>query len=200
MDDAPIQWNRAGGSFLRLVSGCGAGSAANRMALSRTSSEVAAMDTNRIGQILQAQFDRVWTMLRQALDRCSDEQLRSAQIPWLAPARQAFHIIDNASFYLHPDPDAFKWGRLCRAWATCAFDELPDRTEIRATLEAVERKTCVWLSSMSDTQWTAEQEKMPWTGKTMLDRALYALRHTQHHVGLINCELRRLGLPRPEWH
>ena len=34
----------------------------------------------------------------------------------------------------------------------------------------------------------------------MLDRALYALRHTQHHVGMINTELRRLGVPRPEWH
>jgi hypothetical protein len=41
--------------------------------------------------------------------------------------------------------------------------------------------------------------RLPWTGGTRLDRAIYSLRHSQHHLGQINAELRRKGVSRGEW-
>ncbi len=157
------------------------------------------MGNDRIGETLQAQFDRVWQSLRQTIGQLTDEQLASAPIPWLSPARQAFHIIDSVSAYVDPCPDTWEQSQLSRTWATAPTDELPDRREILSNLNAVEAKTTVWLLSLTSDQWTRDETKIPWAGATTLDRALYALRHTQYHVALIHTELRRLGLPRPQW-
>ena len=58
------------------------------------------MNNTHITTTLQAQFNRLWQSLRQSLEQFTDEQLTSAQTPWLAPARQAFHIIDAVSAYV----------------------------------------------------------------------------------------------------
>lgn len=152
-----------------------------------------------ISRTLAEQFDRVFATFRDALAKFPDEQLTTSDVAWFAPARQAFHIIDNLSFYVDSDPDSFRWGRIAKTWARCAAEELPRREEILRTLAAVEQKTRAWLSNFDDDAWLAGQEKMDWVGKTTLDRALYALRHTQHHVAHLNAELRRRGLPRGEW-
>ena len=39
----------------------------------------------------------------------------------------------------------------------------------------------------------------PWTGGTRLDRAIYLVRHTHHHVGELWSEIKRRGHPLPDW-
>jgi len=157
------------------------------------------MSKNRIGETLEEQFDRVWRSLRDALVRFPDEQLASASDPWLAPVRQAFHVIDAVSAYADPDPETWEQSNLSRTWDTAPVEAFPRREELLAALDTVEAKAKVWLEGMTDEEWTEDQTKIPWAGATSLDRALYALRHTQYHVALIHNELRRLGLPRPAW-
>jgi hypothetical protein len=125
--------------------------------------------------------------------------LTAAPEPWLAPVRQAFHIIDAVSAYTDPDPETWEQSDLSRTWDTAPVEAFPGREELLADLDAVEAKAKVWLEGLTDEEWTRDQKKSPWAGATTLDRALYALRHTQYHVALIHGELRQLGLPRPDW-
>jgi hypothetical protein len=157
------------------------------------------VSNNRIGETLEEQFDRVWQSLRDALAQFTDEQLAAAPEPWLAPVRQAFHVIDAVSAYTDPDPETWEQSELSRTWDTAPVEAFPGREELLAALDAVEAKAKGWLGSLTDEEWTRDQTKIPWAGSTSLDRALYALRHTQYHVALIHMELRRSGLPVPGW-
>ena len=39
----------------------------------------------------------------------------------------------------------------------------------------------------------------PWTGQTRMDKMLYVLRHSQHHLEEINAELSRRGIKAAIW-
>jgi hypothetical protein len=73
------------------------------------------------------------------------------------------------------------------------------RQEVLRYLGEVESNVRRWCNVCDDAQFLAEQSMWKWTGKTALDRALFNLRHTQHHIAQLNAELRRRGLPRGEW-
>jgi hypothetical protein len=86
-------------------------------------------------------------------------------------------------------PEGFRWGHVTAA----------NKKAMLAYTEEVEAKVKQWLLKRSDEEFFQPQTICEWTGATVLDRAIYALRHTQHHTGQINSELRRRGLPRGEW-
>ena len=52
---------------------------------------------------------------------------------------------------------------------------------------------------MGDEGLLAPEEDYAWTGSTLLGRLLYMLAHCRQHLGEINAELRRRGLPRIKW-
>ncbi len=66
-------------------------------------------------------------------------------------------------------------------------------------LEQVEAKVKQWLLKHGDAEFLEDQSICKWTGARVLDRAIYVLRHTQHHTAQINSELRHRGLPRGKW-
>ena len=63
-------------------------------------------------------------------------------------------------------------------------------------LARVNARLETWLAA---TDFLAPETVYPWTGASVLSRAMYLLRHCQHHVAELYLELTRRGLPCPEW-
>jgi len=146
--------------------------------------------SSRIAATLSAQFDCVWATFRDALSHLDEEQFVTGDIEWLMPRNLAYHIVETADFYSSDcEPESFSWGHITAK----------NKEQMLAYTQQIEAKVKQWLHQHSDEQFFQPQTICQWTGATLLDRAIYALRHTQHHTAQINSELRRRGLPRGEW-
>ena len=66
-------------------------------------------------------------------------------------------------------------------------------------LDEVEAQVQSWLDGLGDAGLLESETRCPWTGDYVLCRALYLLRHVQHHLAQMNTELRRRGIDRPKW-
>jgi hypothetical protein len=84
-------------------------------------------------------------------------------------------------------------------WEAAIPDELPSREETLAFIDRTEVRIEDWLRDLGDEGLMELEEQYGWTGDRILGRALYVLRHNQHHIGGINAELRHRGLERGEW-
>jgi len=149
-----------------------------------------------IGEVLARQYDRVWEMLRDAISQLSDEQWRTSDCEWLAPIRLAYHLVETAEFYRFDDPQE---ATEPLNWDEGPTEALPSQAELLAYLDRVQSMVREWLTAGGEGEWLRPDDKYEWTGGTRLDRAVYSLRHSQHHVGQINAELRRKGLRRGKW-
>lgn len=156
------------------------------------------MSENRIGQCIADQFDRVFSSLRDAIGKCPDDQWISGDVDWLIPARQAFHAVRSADFYRHRSREEFHCP-IAGDWEKTPLAELPARPALLEYLQHTQGAMKQWLTQQSDEAILADEKAFPWTGRTILDRAVYALRHVEHHLAQINSELRRRNLPRGKW-
>jgi uncharacterized damage-inducible protein DinB len=154
-----------------------------------------------IGQGLADQFERMWTMLRETIDNCAEEEWKREAGHWfLLPSRLAYHTIETVEFYSRQSPEGMDWnGRFGVDWETRETERLPDREPMVNYLDDIRGSLREKLQSLPDEALTAEHA-FPWTGATPLERMIYTLRHSMFHVGQIQAELRRRGLKGAEWH
>jgi uncharacterized damage-inducible protein DinB len=149
-----------------------------------------------IGEVVARQFDRVWDTLRDALSKLSDEEYRTSDCEWLAPIRLAYHVVETAEFYTLKNVED---GSPPLDWDNGPAEKLPAKEELLAYLERVQPIVRTWLTTCSNEEFLSAEPDFNDSGGTRLDRMIYSLRHAQHHVGQINAELRRRGLPRGKW-
>jgi len=159
------------------------------------------MDRQAVLEAVAAQFDRAWDMFRGAVRAFPETEWRKGEPDRLAPARLALHVIAPAVFYgeANSHDTSGRAKRLGRAWADAPLDELPDQKETLAWLDRIEPPVRRWLCDLGDDDALAPQEEFRHTGANRLERAVYLLRHIQHHVGEMNAECCRRGIPRPKW-
>ncbi|MHC4471391.1 MAG: DinB family protein [Planctomycetota bacterium] len=154
----------------------------------------------KLAEHLRAQFLRGWETLKEAMERFPEDGFRRGGIDHLIPARQAMHLIETAEFYTGRHPDDMKWGdRFGGYWDSLPPPELPDREKLLEYHEEVRTRVEKWLDNASDATLLAKEEAFPWTGATVMERMIYLLRHHHQHIGEMNAELRRRGIPRAEW-
>jgi len=145
-------------------------------------------------------FSLTWDMLRDAIDQIPDEHWKTGGIEYLAPARQMFHIIETADFYMGKSREDFPWGaRFGIDWKEAALDDFPDKEATREYLEEGVAKVEGWLKGQGEEGLLTAENNFPWTGGAVLGRALYLLAHCRQHMGELNAELRHRGLPRVKW-
>ncbi len=82
------------------------------------------------------------------------------------------------------------------SWEERDSSKLPSQEDLQRFLDTLERRLANFIVK-ADLQ--AKEELFPWTGFTVLSRALYTLRHTQHHLADMAMELQRRGLKPPNW-
>jgi len=154
-----------------------------------------ALDAGPQSEALADQFMRVLGMLRQAVEGCPEAEWRAGEAPCDRPAALALHALDSLYGYC-----ALKAGECADAasvdWEEKDLDKLPSPQDLLAHQERVERQLASFLAQA---QWEAPEELFRWTGSTVLSRAGYILRHTQHHVGELCRELHRRGHKAPDW-
>ena len=148
------------------------------------------MTTSCIGATLCEQYGRGWTTLRDALSQVDAEQFSAADTEPSTIRNIAYHIVETADFYSSDcEADDFAWGHFTAQ----------DKDQMLLYLEQVQAKMKQWLLAHDDQQFLERQSVCKWTGASVLDRSIYVLRHTQHHLGQMNSELRRGGLPSGKW-
>jgi hypothetical protein len=158
------------------------------------------MSDTTISVSLIEQFARSWEVLRDAVRQFPAEQWRCGEIDYLIPPRLALHVIEAAEFYAGDTPEGFHFGgRFGVDWEGSPAEQFPDQEEMLRYLDEVQAQVEAWLRGLSDADLLLPGQAFPWTGRCVLDRAIYVLRHTHQHIGEMNAELRRRGCPRAQW-
>jgi hypothetical protein len=153
-----------------------------------------------IRESLVEAFKRNWDMYYEVLDKISDEHWRTGDIEYLIPARIVYHVLECVDFYTNPTPKGFVWGhRFNIDWERMSPEQMPAKAQIKKYFQEMTQKANSWLKELSDSVLLSEEKAFHWTGKAKLGRAIYLLVHCRQHIGEINAELRRRGLPRIEW-
>lgn len=153
-----------------------------------------------IGEAVADQFARAWEMFAAFTQSFPEESWRAADRPELCPARWAYHAVSAADFYSRQSPDGFRQHQRFRTnWETDDLPKLPSQGEILSYAEQVRNRQDAWLRSTSDAELLAANDAFPWTGKTVLDRMVYSLRHLQHHTGEMRMLQRVHGLASLDW-
>lgn len=148
--------------------------------------------------VVLRQFVRSWQMFEDAVRQFPADEWREGAFAYLTPARAAYHIVETAEFYSGEIPDTFQWGhRFGGDWEAMPAEDLPSPADVLAYLADVRPQVEAWVR---DVDLLAPDPAFGWTGGAFLDRALYLLRHTHHHVGEMWSELKRRGYKFPDWH
>jgi hypothetical protein len=151
------------------------------------------------GSLLEA-LNITWSMYEDAIENIPDEHWRTGDIDHLIPARLVYHVLEAADYYFSKNSDDFPCGhRFDVDWEKATLDQLPTKEQAREYLQDMVEKAEAWLGGMDDSELLSPEEAFPWTGTTVMGRALYALAHCRQHLGEINAELRRRDLPRIKW-
>ena len=153
-----------------------------------------------IRESLVEAFKRNWDMYHEVVNKIPDEHWRTGDIEYLIPARIVYHVLECVDFYTNPTPEGFVWGhRFNIDWEKMSPEQMPTKAQTKKYLREMIEKTNSWFKELSDSDLLSEEKAFDWTGKAKLGRAIYLLVHSRQHIGEINAELRRRGLPRIEW-
>jgi tetratricopeptide (TPR) repeat protein len=156
-----------------------------------------ALEAGPQAEALADQFLRALRMFRGAISECPAAEWREGETLYLRPSGLALHIVQTIDLF-----SALKLGDrsdhpLTQVdWEIREGSKLPVQDELLGYLDMVEERFATFLAN-SDFQ--AEEELFVWTGSTVLSRAIYALRHTQHHLADMAMELQRRGFQPPSW-
>ncbi|MBC7235036.1 MAG: DinB family protein [Chloroflexi bacterium] len=155
-------------------------------------------DHRSITEAVIRQFERQWKMMQEAIENCPDEEWYKGCTHFMVPARLAFHAIQAADFHLSVAPARYDWGRFGFDWEECEPTALPSRVDTLAFLDEVRAKIASKLDELEDRDLAGPDTPTGYF-PTMADHLVYVLRHTQYHLGQLDAELHRRGLPSPQW-
>jgi hypothetical protein len=159
-----------------------------------------ASKTSAVSESLIEQLDRAWDILMESVEGFSEEEWRSGPDYQLVPARLVHHVIETAEFHTRPSAEEFVWGD-CFGEELETVDPvaLANRGETLEYMKLVRRQVKSWIKKLGDEGLKSPDPSFICPGTYHLDRALYLLRHIQHHVGELSAELKRRGHSRPTW-
>lgn len=156
-----------------------------------------ALEANPQAEALADQFMRALSMLRIAVRAFTEEAWLEGETLYQRPAGLALHIAQANFTYSSLKPGERSEDPLMQiSWGERDSSKLPSQEELQRFLDTVEMRLANFIAK-SDFQ--AKEEQFPWTGFTVLSRALYTLRHIQHHLADMAMELQRRGLKPPDW-
>ena len=155
------------------------------------------LDAGPLKEALADQFLRTHGMLKDTLAACPEEHWREGEKPYQRPAAAALHIVQTIDLFSTVKAGVQSGDPLGSInWEDPDATRLPSREDLLAYLELVEERMARFLAG---SELEARETFFPWTGATLLSRALFTLRHTQHHLAELASELQRRGLSTPAW-
>ena len=153
----------------------------------------------KIAEALNDHFMRVFHMLKDAIEIIPSKEWKISDEDNLIPARQAMHLIETAAFYCSTKTvESFPWGQMFGGdYEAILVESLPSQETVLEKLADIKQIVKKWLKSKNNSEFLTPEQNFPWTGKTILARTLYLLRHFQHHQGVLHAELHRRGITKP---
>jgi hypothetical protein len=156
-----------------------------------------AIETGPIPDALADQYMRLFSMVRTAIANCPEGRWLQADTGYRRPAGLALHILQSIGFFGALEPgDQLDDALMQINWRERDSTKLPAREDVRWFIDKVEKRTANFLANAD---LTAKEELFPWTGSTVLGRAVYSLRHGQHHVADLIAEVHRHRPGSIEW-
>jgi hypothetical protein len=156
-----------------------------------------ALEAGPQAEALADQFLRTLSMLKVAIATCPQDGWREGETLYQRPAGMTLHIVQAMDTYSAMQAGGQSGDPLGDInWEDREASHLPSQVEVQAYLELVEQRLAHFIA---DSDLEAEETLFPWTGSSLLSRALYALRHAQHHLADLAMELQRRGLRPPDW-
>ena len=156
------------------------------------------MNPEAVSSSVIEQFNRGIAMFREAILAFPEDNWKMGETDYLRPVGVAYHVVETIQFYTGDLPaDQFKWGgRFGVDWESPESGKLPSQPELLGYLDEVWSIARGWIASHD---LTHAEEIFTWTGKTLLSRMGYVLRHTQHHTAEMALELTKRGYQAPDW-
>lgn len=155
---------------------------------------------NPIVSSLIDNFGRAWTMWRDAIQAFPEGDWRKGDVDYLIPVRHAYHMLMTTERYTCglPGDEYMRVRQHGLDWLGDT-DMLLDKDEMLEHLAWAHRQVEKWLQSLGDEGLLSTERLYPHTGQLVLGRALYLLRHLQHHLGDLEDEITRRGYPGARW-
>ncbi len=140
--------------------------------------------------LCKAYEDALW-MLEDGVRKMPVERWRSGYDDYLIPIRIAYHIIKGLEWLTNdlPREEFLKTRRYNLDWLGLV-DSMPDQPALLEDLHWIRTRVMNWLS-----QGDAQNPE----GQARVEKALYHLRHVQHHVGEYGVIARLVQFTEPEW-
>ncbi len=155
-----------------------------------------ALDANPQAEALADQFIRALAMFRGAVKAYPAEEWRKGEVACRRPAGLALHLVGSLGFYSSLKAGQGEGERFDVDWEDKDASKLPSQDDLLSYLDDVEAQ---WADFLAEADLMAQEELFRWTGSTLLSRAVYVLRHAQHHLAEMCLELHTRGLKAPEW-
>jgi hypothetical protein len=156
-----------------------------------------AMEASPQAEAFADQFMRTLAMCREAVEAFPAVEWCKGDSLYQRPAGLALHLAQTLHGYcaITAEESGEEVG-LGADWQDKGSARLPSQGGLLAYLDKVERRVARFLveADLADAE-----ERFPWTGSTLMGRAAYMLRHTQHHLAEMCLELHRRKLQAPEW-
>ena len=153
-----------------------------------------------IADDLIEQLEATWRMTEELIDACPDQQWSDGKDRYFVPACQMYHLLDCAQCLCGNPPKPPPTPKPFGPHWNGPVQQLPTRQQLRGLLETVRRDAAAWIRSLSDTDLTSPAHPtVTLKGSTPLGQAIYAIRHNQYHLAVVNAEMRRRNLPRMQW-
>jgi hypothetical protein len=157
-----------------------------------------ALEAGPIPEALADQFLRLVWMLREAVGRFDEKDWLQADTDYRRPAGLALHIVQTMDQFSSLAPGEHAQESLADVnWQDPDVAVFPSQAELLDYLARVESRLARFLSEADLDQ---AENQFPWTGSSYLSRALYSLRHSQHHLADMASELQRRGQEPPSWY
>jgi len=141
-------------------------------------------------------------MLNQAIEKSTDS-LWSAGGEWMY-SMNVYHIIETVEFYGKNSPKDMEWGK--RAGINWKEDSQQEIAKKKSMITKEQMKDYLddiklWFSGIlagSSGAVLFEKDDFSWFN-SKLEKYIYSLRHSMHHIGELNKTLRDNDLERIEW-
>jgi hypothetical protein len=148
-------------------------------------------------EALADQWLRTFFMLRDAIERLPEDEWVKGETLYQRPVSLVLHILQSTDGYTALQPGEGSEHPLTQInWQERDTAKLPSRSDVLDYQKVVEERVATRLV---EADLDADETQFVWTGRTILSRFLYMLRHSQHHLADLAMELKRRGFEPPNW-
>jgi uncharacterized damage-inducible protein DinB len=149
---------------------------------------------------LQENLAGTIAMLRDTIERFTDETWTEGVSAFQVPAKVAYHALDCLDFYFKTSSEEYVWGhRFDGGWWTKRDEEQPSPEDLLGYLDDLDERIDRILGECTDEDLAISDTTRWRHGSTRFAHYVYALRHTSHHAGALSVLARHHRLEPGEW-